>query len=311
MNGTALLYSSHNRGNWIHNDFIVQRALRGNKQILFLPMSETVQNGSELERQEFSWGTFRWFFDFYRQYGLQAWPFYWRSNLRTEDVDRLWHDMWNAEVVILGGGNPGTGLQRYKQLGAVFDNEPGKFGRLLHERAARGLLTVGFSAGSDQLGEYLYRATKNPFVDNKAFGLARNVMTMLHYESGHGGGLANAARQFPHCMAFGLPNDSGINVAGGRLPSGNWWQVIEFVIDNSWAHPRDHWHIKTRMGEKIHHIGCDGRHWAFNGGDYLVRIQSDDNRFHEAWMTSHGRLLHYWTRRPSGYRSIEQILASH
>ena len=102
MLGTALVYSSHNRSNYLHDHFIVQRALRGpgNKRILFLPMSETVQNGSELERQEFSWGTFRWYFDFYAKYGLEYFPFYWRSNLRKEDVDALWHQLYDAEVVI-------------------------------------------------------------------------------------------------------------------------------------------------------------------------------------------------------------------
>ena len=61
MRGTALVYSSHSRCNHIHNDFIVQRALQGrdNQRILFLPMSEGPQNGNELERQEFSYGTFR------------------------------------------------------------------------------------------------------------------------------------------------------------------------------------------------------------------------------------------------------------
>jgi hypothetical protein len=156
MKGTALVYSSHDRSNLIHDHFIVQRALRGeaNKRILFLPISETPQNKSELERQEFAWGNFRWFLSFYERYGLEYWPFYWTSGLRKQDVDALWEAVWSSEVVILGGGHSVTGLHRYKELGARFDGEPGKFGRLLHERKARGLLTVGFSAGADQLCEY-------------------------------------------------------------------------------------------------------------------------------------------------------------
>jgi hypothetical protein len=313
MRGTALIYSSHNRSDYIHNDLIVQRALHGwaDHRILFLPMSETPRNGSEIERQEYEWGTFDWFFRFYDRYGLEYLPFYWRSNLRKEDVERLWHYLWTSEVVILGGGNSLTGLRRYKQLGAQFDGEWGKFGRILHERQRRGLLTVGFSAGADQLCEYLFRHTYDESHDTDAFGLARNVMVTLHHEPHRNGDLAYAAHKFPHCLAFGLPNDSGIYVDQGRLPSGNHWQVIEFVIDCSWDDPKDVWHVKTRAGAAIEHLSCDGWHWGFRGGDRIVRIQSSDNRFHELWMQTSAGLQHYWSRSPSTYSSIGQILASH
>jgi hypothetical protein len=313
MLGTALVYSSHNRSNYLHDHFIVQRALRGpgNKRILFLPMSETVQNGSELERQEFSWGTFRWYFDFYAKYGLEYFPFYWRSNLRKEDVDALWHQLYDAEVVILGGGHSATGLRRYKQLGADFDGEWGKFGRILHERQQRKMLTVGFSAGADQLCENLFRSVHGAGGDSDAFGLVRNTLVTLHHDPSRDGDLAWAARHSPHCMSFGLPNDSGLYVDQGMLPSGNWWQVIEFVTDGSWDEPSEQYHVKTRQGAGIDHFSCDGWKWTFRGGDRMVRVQSPDNRFHEAWMTSHGRLLHYWSREPSSFGSIEQILAMH
>lgn len=314
MRGTALIYSSHNRGQYIHNDFIVQRALRGqrNKRILFLPMSEGPQNGNEHERQEFSWGGFRWFFSFYDRYGLEYFPFYWSSNLRKEDVDQLWYHLWESEVVILGGGHSRTGLYRYKQLGAQFDGEPGKFGRILHERRQRGLLTVGFSAGADQLCEYLFHRTYDPFSDSQGFGLLRNTMVTLHHEASRNHELWDAARQFHHCMVFGLPNDSGLYMDGGVLPSGNHWQVIEFIIDNSWDDPTEQWHVKTRAGALIEHIYCDGRHWAFSGGNRMVRIQSADNRFHEAWIFNGGQPIHYWSQKPDyRYQSIEQILASY
>ncbi|NUP11567.1 MAG: type 1 glutamine amidotransferase-like domain-containing protein [Polyangiaceae bacterium] len=311
MLGTALIYSSHDRSNYLHDHFIVQRALRGNKQILFLPMSETVQNGSELERQEFSWGTFRWFFSFYRRYGLDAFPFFWTSGLSKGDVDALWDAMWNAEVVILGGGNPRNGIRRYKDLGHRFDGEWGKFGRLLHERRARGLLTVGFSAGADQLCDSLFARTYGDEYHGRGFGLVRNTMVTLHHESSRNGDLAHAARKFPHNMVFGLPNDSGINHDWGRLPSGNIWQVYEFVIDNSWDEPSDAFHIKTRMGAKIDHIYNDGRHWSFDGGDLLVRCESPDGHWREAWMRCGGRWIHYQTQSPSSFRSVEQILAHH
>lgn len=311
MRGTALIYSSHNRGKYLHEHFIVDRALRGNGKILFLPMSETVQNGSEMERQEFSWGNFRWFFDGYRQYGLDAFPFYWSSGLKKSDVDALWHAMWSAEVVILGGGHSVTGIRRYKALGHRFDGEWGKFGRLLHERKARGLLTVGFSAGADQLCDSLIRRVDGDEIDGPGFGLVRNTMVTLHHDAGRNGELRAAARKFPQNMAFGLPNDSGINHDWGVLPSGNIWQAYEFVIDNSWDIPNEAFHIKTRQGAKIDHFYRDGRHWSFDGGDMLVRVESQDGRFREAWIRSGGSWLHYGTQTPSRFGSAEQILASH
>jgi hypothetical protein len=313
MRGTALLYSSHNRGDVIHNDYIVQRALRGrnNKRILFLPMSETVENGNELSRQEFSYGGFEWYFRFFDRYGLEYFPFYWRSSLRKEDVDQLWHHLWSSEVVILGGGHSRTGLARYKELGARFDGEWGKFGRILHERQARGLLTVGFSAGADQLAEYTFGRALGAGGDTDGFGLARNVICTLHHDGGRNDDLRAGARRLGHCLAFGLPNDAGIYVDQGVLPSGNHWQVIEFVIDKSWTNPRDYWHVKTRSGALIEHFYADGRHWAFQGGDRLVRVQSPDNRFQAAWVLSHGRMMNYYTQRPDHFLSIEGVLSQH
>jgi hypothetical protein len=313
MKGTALVYSSHDRSNVIHDHFIVQRALRGrdNKRILFLPMSETPQNGSELERQEFAWGNFRWFFSFYNQFGLEYFPFYWTSGLRQQDVDTLWDLLRSSEVVILGGGHSMTGLHRYKELGARFAGEPGKFGRILHERKARGLLTVGFSAGADQLCEYTFRRTYDDWSDTKGFGLVRNTMVTLHHDPSRNDDLRSGAMRFRDQRFFGLPNDAGLNVDWGVLPSGNLWQIYEFVVDRSWSEPSDQFHIKTRHGGLIEHFDPDGHHWAFDDGDHLVRIQSQDGRFDDAWMTSGGRLLHYWTRQPSRYGSIEEILASH
>ncbi|MEW5854154.1 MAG: hypothetical protein AB2A00_35595 [Myxococcota bacterium] len=313
MRGTALIYSSHNRGDYIHNDFIVQRALQGrdNKRILFLPMSETPQNGSEMERQEFSWGGFRWYFDFFKKYGLEYFPFYWSSNMQKSDVDLLWKYIWESEVVILGGGHSNTGYARYCELGARFDGEYDKFRRLLHERQQRGLLTVGFSAGADQLCEFRLSAAFRQLHDPRGFALARNTMVTLHHEAGNTGDLWEMARKFPQCMVYGLPNDSGIYVEQGWLPSGNSWQVTRFVIDRSWSIPNEQYHVKTRHGALIDHIGPDGRHWAFNDGDMLVRVQSPDNFFHEAWMVLGGRLVHYWTQRPSRYDSVGEVLAAH
>ncbi|AKT42666.1 hypothetical protein [Chondromyces crocatus] len=313
MQGTALIYSSHERCNYIHNDLIVQRALRGrdNKRILFLPMSETPQGGSEMERQEFSWGRFRYFFSFYQRFGLEAVPFFWTSSLRKEDVDLFWHHLWSSEVVLLGGGYPSQGLWRYKELGARFSGEAGKFGRILHERRQRGLLTVGFSAGADQLCEHLFRKTWDSPGDSDGFGLVRRTMVTLHHDASRNGDLHFAARRFPDQMLFGLPNDSGLNTDWGVLPSGNIWQVYDFVVDTSWDDPSDQFHIRTRQGALVDHFDAEGRHWGFRGGDKLVRIESPDGRYRDAWMSSGGRLINYWSRQPSAFHRVEDVLASH
>jgi hypothetical protein len=313
MKGTALIYSSHDRGDTIHNDYIVQRALGGrdNRRILFLPMSETVQNGSELERQEYSYSRFSWYFGFYDRFGLEYLPFYWTSSLRKEDVDLLWHYLASSEVVILGGGHSQTGLRRYKELGARFDGEWGKFGRILHERRQRGLLTVGFSAGADQLCEHTFRRAYGGGGDTSGFGLVRQTMVTLHHDPDRNGDLHHAARTFPDQRIFGLPNDAALNVDWGTLPSGNLWQVYEFVLDTSWTEPSDSWHVRTRHGALIEHFDPEGRHWAFHDRDHLVRIQSPDRRFDEAWMTSGGGLLHYGSRSPSRFNSIGEVLAAH
>jgi hypothetical protein len=46
--------------------------------------------------------------------------------------------------------------------------------------------------------------------------------------------LRQLAQRFQGHLAFGLPNDAGIASNQGFLSSGNKWQVLQFVIDNSW-----------------------------------------------------------------------------
>lgn len=311
MHGTALLYGSHSRSPYIHGHFIAERALNGwaAHRILFLPMSTP-----DPMRQHGSWDDYRWFFEQnYGGRGLELVPFYWSDNLQKSDVDELWRLMWDSEVVVLGGGYSTTGIERFKHLGERFDGEWGKFGRILHERAARGLLNVGFSAGADQMAQYMFRKSWNMPGNNDGFGCARNVMVLMHYEKSEFGDLCAAASQNPHCLVFGLPNDSGLYLDQGALPSGNLWQRIETVIDESWDNPNDQFHIKTRQGVRIESAYSDGRQWVFNGGDQIVRIQSPDLKFHEVFVkpSSGGPLLNYWTQKPSNFDSIESVLASY
>ncbi len=312
MRGTCLIYSSHNRSHEIHHDLIAARALRGehNRRIFFLPMSQTVNHGDEYDRQRYETGTFDWYFHRYRDRGLEFVPFFWNSALRREDLEILWQMLADSQVVLLAGGSSTIGLRRYKALGALFDNEPGRFGRILHERQQRGLLTVGFSAGADQLCEHLSQAAHYPMEDSDAFSLARNIVTTLHHERGREGELMHVAGSFPHCLAFGLPNDSGLYLDQGLLPSGNYWQVIRFVVDRTWDDPADQWHIKTRQGVPIEYYSPDGQHWAFHGGETMVRIQATDNSFQAAYVTTPTGLIDFFARRNSHYGSIEEVLAS-
>lgn len=140
LQATALVYSSHNRCHHIHRDWIVERALQShdNKTILHLPMSM-----KERHQQDYCWGNFRWFFDQYRKWGLEALTFYWNEELRKEDVDLLFHYLDTFEVVVLGGGNTFLGYQRYVELGERFYSDPGLFQRILLRRQKQGKLTAG------------------------------------------------------------------------------------------------------------------------------------------------------------------------
>lgn len=310
MKPTAFIYSSHDRCDYIHREFIVQRALEShdNKTLLHLPWSQRDRRG-----QEWDYNGFRSFYDRFAQYGLQYMPFYWVDDhdLSGHDLAVLMNGLQNAQVLVLGGGNPQLGRARFRALGAKYYGDPGLFDRILHERQDRGLMTVGFSAGADQLSEYLWGAWESTPEDAHGVGLCRNIVASLHYEYGGGDYIRYTAGRFPHLLAFGLPNDSGIGVDQGYLDSGNIWQAIWFVIDKSWDVPQDQWHIKTRAGEKIQHFYNDGRHWGFCGGDMMVRVMAPDNSWQDAWIVQGGRILDYWSQQPSGYGSIEHILATH
>ena len=77
---TALIYSSHNRCDYLHRDWIVQRALEHphNKSILYLPFGMESRDS-----QEFSWGTFKWYFDRFSPFGLNAMVFFGATTCRT------------------------------------------------------------------------------------------------------------------------------------------------------------------------------------------------------------------------------------
>jgi hypothetical protein len=305
MKPTALIYSSHNRCEYLHRYWLVERALEShhNKTILYLPMSM-----GRYDQQHYSWGTFRWYFDRFTQWGLQAHNVFWDDDMSDHDVEMFFHLVRECEVVILGGGNAYLGFERYNALGGRFNGDYDLFNKLLHERQAKGLLTAGFSAGAIQLGDACDHDQ-----DHKCYGLIYNVTTNLHHEWAAEGKLQDMARRISHCLCFGLPNDSGIASNQGRLDSGNHWQVLQFILDSSWDLPNDSFHIKTRQGMKIDHFYADGRKWVFGGGDVLVRVISPDYRYQGTWILPAGSstIIDYWTQQPTGYRDLGHILANH
>jgi hypothetical protein len=209
-------------------------------------------------------------------------------------------------VVVLGGGRTLTGVDRYRALGGRFFGNPHAFVETLRTRQAQGRLTAGFSAGADQLCQFSCDADDgNP----PLFGLVRDVVVRLHYEPAAAGHVQWLARRCPYCLCFGLPNDSGIAAGQGRTAHGNLWQLLQFVTDNSWDRPEDQHHIKTRQGVKIEHRYADGRNWAFNGGDVLLRVFYADGSW-EAWIKRPEvpRFFEYGSQRECDYADAEAIL---
>jgi hypothetical protein len=313
MHPTTFVYSSHNCSPYMHRTFIVQRALEvhHDKRLLYLPMSEWPVRGDNFESQKFGYDKVSWYLDQFRDWGLRPQPFYWSDHLSNHDIGLLFEMIQNAPVVVLGGGNTRLGMRRYQALGARFNGDPNLFCRLLHERQMNGKLTVGYSAGADQLTSIFGGA---PYAEGRpceGFGLARDVAVTLHHDWSRMDELYAGAGQVQHGLWFGLPNDSGLAVNTGTLPNGLIWQMLRFVIDNSWDLPSDHHHIKTRQGMKIDHVYADGRTWAFNGGDAMLRVMAADGSYRNAWIFSGGSVLDYDSQWPSRFESMPGILQAH
>jgi len=151
MRPTELVYSSHDRCEHIHRDWLVERALQSwdNKTILYLPMSSGARGD-----QEYSWGTFSWYFDRFRQYGLQPRNFFWDESMSRNDAQLFFDWLLHSEVVILGGGSTGTGVERYRAMGGRWFGNDDAFLETLRTRQLHGRLTAGFSAGAAQLCEH-------------------------------------------------------------------------------------------------------------------------------------------------------------
>jgi len=301
MRTTELVYSSHDRCEYLHREWIVQRALEGreNKTVFYIPFSNAASGD-----QQFSWGTFSWYLDRFRQYGLTPSTFFYHDGLRPVDAERFFTTLRDAEVVILGGGSTSVGMGRFADLGGRFFGNPGAFREVLRERQGRGKLTVGFSAGADQLCEFSCDGS------TPMLGMVRQVIVTLHFGPGGEGHVEYLARRHPDCLVFGLPNDSGIAAIQGVTARGSRWQFLQFITDGSWDRPEDAHHIKTRQGVRIEHRYPDGRNWQFNGGDVLVRVFDPDGVRQRAWIKRPevGVFHDHSSQRETGYRTLEQIL---
>lgn len=302
---TALIYSSHNRCEYLHRHWIVQRALEQpyNKTILYLPFSMQSR-----ESQEYSWSTFKWYFDHFHSFGLNAMVFFWSEDLSRHDAEVFFNMVENAEVVILGGGEVSLGFERYDAMGGYFFDDYDRFKNALHQRQHAGKLTVGYSAGAAQLAD---ACAQDDY--HRCYALIHNVIATLHHDWSRETELREVARRFPGHLAFGLPNDAGIAANQGFLPSGNKWQLLQFIIDQSWDLPEDQVHIKTRQGMGIEHIYQDGRKWTFNGGEVMLRIVSPDYSYQGTWimMPDQPTVIDYWSQSPSGFVNIEHIMSEH
>lgn len=310
MKPTTLVYSSHNCSPYLHREWIVERALENpyDKRLLYLPMSEWPVQGDAFESQKFGWDKVAWYFNQFRHWGLRPQPFYWSEHLSRHDIGLLFELLENAPVVILGGGNTRLGMARYRALGYIFNGDADLFCTLLHQRQARGQLTVGYSAGADQLGSVFGGAMWAEGAPCDGLGMARDVAVTLHHEWGREHDLWLSATNIRHCAWFGLPNDSALAVNQGVLPTGLVWQLIQFITDNSWDIPSDHHHIKTRQGMKIDHFYPDGRHWAFSGGEAMLRLMTMDGSSRRGWLLVNGGIYGYESQRPAPYRDMWSIL---
>ena len=117
MQPTTLIYSSHNRCEYIHRTWIIERALQSidNKTIFHIPFSQ-----HSLHEQEYDFNNFKWYYDRFTQWGLNYSVFYWTDSLKKEDIDLFFHNLWHSQVVVLGGGMSTLGIARFKRISEIY-----------------------------------------------------------------------------------------------------------------------------------------------------------------------------------------------
>ncbi len=225
------MYDSLQKCRIIHGEWIVRRALsaRADPTVVYLPMSNDEEHG---QSQQQTSEAFLWLFE-------QAAPQlrvkvpYWRSGLSGEEIERMFHDFETCEVLILGGGTSALGLARYREIGVAGFGDSGRFRRTLEARLARGRLTVGFSAGAEQLSSSLTGVLEYEGRVEPGFALVQDLIVAVHFEPRRAGVLRRAQKLHPGHQVLALPNETALGIRQRELEDGRVWQLFEVVVDPS------------------------------------------------------------------------------
>lgn len=260
------MYDSLHGCRHIHGDWIVQRALKSEKNptIVYLPMSNDEDHGmSQRDTSE----AFLRLFQRYIPFGLLPSVHYWRPDLGQHEIREIFQDVETCEVLILGGGSSELGLTRYCGLGAAGYGEPGRFRRILEARHAQGKLTVGFSAGAEQLSTSLMGTLE--YEDRVVPGLCliEGIIVAVHYSAGRSDVLRRAQKLYPGCQVFALPNETGLGFCQRTLEDGMVEQLIDVIVDPS---------VSQSMPNIIH-LDADGRTLEHTNGVRIKRVIDPKN----------------------------------
>jgi hypothetical protein len=246
------MYDSLRECRYIHDEWIVRRALAMAKhpRIMYLPMSNDEAHG---QSQQYSSGAFLDYFRQYEHLGLRSFAYCWRETFSKGELDAFFLQLTSCEVIILGGGTSDIGLERYARLGELGYKEPNRFRAVLQERQAQRKMTVGFSAGAEQLCTSLMASIEYEDDPRPGLGLVKDIIVAVHYDDSRKQVLQAASRLFPQCLIVALPNETGLGICQRKLPNDKIWQIIEFIVDPS---ARAASHITClRPGGTIHHLG--------------------------------------------------------
>jgi hypothetical protein len=255
------MYDSLQGCRHIHGDWIVRRALNAkqNPTVVYLPMSNDEDHG--MSQRETSEAFFR-LFQRGVALGLRPSVHYWRQDLGRREIRQIFQELETCAVLILGGGSSALGLTRYCGLGRTGFGEPARFKRLLETRHAQGKLTVGFSAGAEQLSTSLMGTLEYEDRLQPGLGLIQEIMVSVHYSPERADVLGRAQKLHPGCQIFALPNETGLGICQRTRADGKVEQWIEVIIDPSVDPSKPY----------ITHVDANGRTWEHSHGVRIKRV---------------------------------------
>ena len=225
------MYDSLRECRVIHGEWIVRRALSAGADatVVYLPMSNDEEHGQS--QQQTAEAFLRLFEQTAPQMRVKV-P-YWRSGFSGEEIEHMFRDFETCEVLILGGGTSALGLARYREIGVTGFRDAGRFRRTLEARLARGRLTVGFSAGAEQLSSSLTGVLEYEGRVEPGFALVRDLIVAVHFEPRRAGALRRAQELHPGHQVLALPNETALGICQRELEDGRVWQLIEVIVDPS------------------------------------------------------------------------------